>query len=187
VLNEGPRPDEPALPDPGGTIHISAVDRDGNLAALTQTHGVGYGSGVVVPGTGFVMSGGMFLFDPGPGSANSIGPRKRPLHNMCPTIVLKDGRPFATIGATGGRKIPATLHQILMHMLLRGKDIDDAFASSRVHFESRGPVFTFAVDEPAQDYLQKLGFEVRQGSANPHGIQLDLPHGLLLPASMRVS
>ncbi|MDI6827656.1 MAG: gamma-glutamyltransferase, partial [Armatimonadota bacterium] len=72
----------------GGTVHISAVDKDCNLVSLTLTHGLGLGSGVVIPGTGMVMSGGMFLFDPAPGKANSPGPRKRPLNNMSPTIVL---------------------------------------------------------------------------------------------------
>jgi gamma-glutamyltranspeptidase/glutathione hydrolase len=88
------------------TSHISTADLDGNLVALTQTHGGGFGSMVSVPGTGLLLGHGVGRFDPRPELVNSIAPGKSPLHNMSPMIALKEDRPFATYGIPGGRTIP---------------------------------------------------------------------------------
>src|SRR5262249_56545930 len=91
-------------PDPlRGTSHVAAADADGNLVAWTQTHGGGFGSGVMVKGTGVVLGHGMCRFEPRPGWANSVAPGKRPLHNMSPLIAVKDGKAVLALGATGGR------------------------------------------------------------------------------------
>src|SRR4029079_15058951 len=86
-----------------GTINLSAVDKDGNLAALTLTHGGGFGAGVTVPGLGLTLGHGMSRFDPHPGHPNSPGPHLRPLNNMCPTIICKNDKPLFALGARGGR------------------------------------------------------------------------------------
>ena len=88
------------------TRHISTADLDGNLVALTQTHGGGFGSKGSVPGTGLLLGHGVGRFDPRPELVNSIAPGKSPLHNMSPMIALKEDRPFATYGIPGGRTIP---------------------------------------------------------------------------------
>ncbi|MDH7481450.1 MAG: gamma-glutamyltransferase [Armatimonadota bacterium] len=168
----------------GGTVHISAVDKDCNLVSLTLTHGLGLGSAVVIPGTGMVMSGGMFLFDPAPGKANSPAPRKRPLNNMSPTIILKDGEPFITIGATGGRKIIGNMHSALVH-IARGLNVREAFLAPRIHFETRGKVFIECASPETQEYLRAWGFDVCQGSAELVGIQLDLDAERIISASWR--
>src|SRR5439155_11577341 len=93
----------------GGTIHLSAVDASGLAVALTFTHGEGFGACVTVDGLGLILGHGMSRFDPRPGRPNSIAPGKRPLHNMCPTVVTRGGKPVLALGATGGRRIPNTL------------------------------------------------------------------------------
>src|SRR5262249_29531268 len=89
----------------GGTIHLSAGDAQGNRVALTLTHGESFGAQVTVAGLGLILGHGMARFDPRPGRPNSPGPSKRPLHNMCPTVLLREGKPILAIGGTGGRRI----------------------------------------------------------------------------------
>src|SRR5260370_38556953 len=90
----------------GGTFHLCAVDGEGMMVALTLTHGDALGAMVTVEGLGLMLGHGMARFDPRPGRPNSVGPGKRPLHNMCPTVVLKDGRAVLALGGPGGRRTP---------------------------------------------------------------------------------
>jgi gamma-glutamyltranspeptidase/glutathione hydrolase len=118
-----------------GTIHLSAADGKGNWAALTLTHGGAFGAQVTVPGLGLTLGHGMFRFDPRPDHPNAPGPGKRPLHNMCPTIVLREGKPVLAIGGRGGRKIPNALFEVLSHYVGRGTPIEEALAKPRMHTE----------------------------------------------------
>lgn len=119
----------------GGTIHLSAADAKGNVAALTLTHGGGFGAQVTVPGLGVTLGHGMSRFDPRPGHPNGPGPGKRPLHNMCPTVVLRDGKAVLAAGGRGGRKIPNAVFEVLAQYLLRGATPAAAVAAPRVHTE----------------------------------------------------
>lgn len=104
---DSPQPGEVVYHEPMScTSHISTADAEGNMVSLTQTHGGGFGSMVTVPGTGLLFGHGVGRFDPRPGLANSVGPKKRPLHNMAPCMATIDGKPFATYGIPGGRTIP---------------------------------------------------------------------------------
>src|SRR5262245_6600128 len=119
----------------GGTIHLSAADAKGMMVAITLTHGGSFGAQVTVPGLGLTLGHGMSRFDPRPNHPNSPGPGKRPLHNMCPTIVLKDGRPVVAVGGRGGRRIPNALFEVLAQHVGRGSSMADAIASPRLHTE----------------------------------------------------
>lgn len=121
-----------------GTIHLSACDEAGNLAALTLTHGGSFGARVTVPGLGLTLGHGMSRFDPHAGHPNAPGPHKRPLHNMCPTIVAKNGRPLFAVGGRGGRKIPNAVTEVLLQLVARGKSLSEAVAAPRMHTE--GPL-----------------------------------------------
>jgi gamma-glutamyltranspeptidase / glutathione hydrolase len=94
------------------TTHITAVDKEGGIAALTTTLLSTFGSRLVLPGTGILLNNGVNWFDPVPGRPNSIGPGKRALTNMCPVIVARDGRPRFGLGASGGRRILAAVVQL---------------------------------------------------------------------------
>jgi gamma-glutamyltranspeptidase/glutathione hydrolase len=119
----------------GGTIHLSAADGKGNWAALTLTHGEAFGARVTVGGLGLTLGHGMSRFDPRPKHPNSPGPGKRPLHNMCPTVVLRDGKPVAALGGRGGRKIPNAVFGVLLALVGRGASFADALAAPRMHTE----------------------------------------------------
>jgi gamma-glutamyltranspeptidase/glutathione hydrolase len=78
------------------------------------------------------MNNGIMWFDPRPGGPNAIAPGKRPLSNMCPTVVeFKDGRRFA-LGASGGRRIMPAVLQIISFLVDFGMTLDDAFHTPRI-------------------------------------------------------
>ncbi|MCM0020637.1 MAG: gamma-glutamyltransferase [Tagaea sp.] len=141
------------LAEPAGTstTHFNVVDRHGNMVALTQTLLSIFGSRVVLPDTGILMNNGIMWFDPRPGRANSIAPGKRPLTNMCPTIVSRDGRPWMALGASGGRRVLPAVAQTLSFVLDHGMDLERAFHHPRIDVSGG----------PAVDYDPALPIDVR--------------------------
>src|SRR5262249_10537045 len=119
----------PAAPD-NGTTHLSVVDRDRNMVALTQT--LLMWSGVALPSTGIIMNNGMHWFDPAPGRANSIGPGKKVLSNMAPFLVLREGKPFMAIGAPGGRKIMNTNMQAMLGVIDHGLGLQESVEQPKI-------------------------------------------------------
>ena len=105
---------EAATGEPTCTTHLTAVDKDGMMVAMTTTLLSSMGSRLVLPRSGVLMNNGVMWFDPTPGSANAIAPNKRPLCNMCPVILLDgQGNPEIAGGASGGRRIMAAVFQML--------------------------------------------------------------------------
>lgn len=144
-----------------GTINLSAVDRNGNLAALTLTHGGAFGAGVTVPGLGVTLGHGMSRFDPHPGHPNSPGPHLRPLNNMCPTIICKNGKPLFALGARGGRKIPNAMAEAVLQIVAHGKGLTEALAAPRMHTEGTLALqFEKSWPESQVESLKKLGYTV---------------------------
>src|SRR5205807_2345213 len=109
-----------------------------------------FGAKVTVDGLGLILGHGMARFDPRPGRANSPGPGKRPLHNMCPTVVLRDGRPVLALGARGGRRIPNALFEVLTAYVGRQVALEAAVAAPRLHTEG-GMSLTLERGWPAAD------------------------------------
>jgi gamma-glutamyltranspeptidase / glutathione hydrolase len=108
------------------TTHITAIDRQGGIAALTTTLLSSFGSRYVLPGTGILMNNGVMWFDPRPGRANSIAPGKRALTNMCPVVVARDGVPWFGAGASGGRRILGAVLQLASFIVDFGMDPEAA-------------------------------------------------------------
>ena len=120
------------------------ADPQGGLVALTTTLNFAYGSGISVPGAGFLLNNEMddFTAKPGvanayglvQGSANAIAPGKRPLSSMTPTLVFRpDGRPWLATGSPGGSRIITTVLQVLLNRLVHGLNLASAVASPRIH------------------------------------------------------
>jgi gamma-glutamyltranspeptidase / glutathione hydrolase len=150
----------------GGTIHLSCADRHGNLVAVTLTHGVGYGARVTVDGLGLVLGHGMSRFEPKAGHPNSAGPRKRPLNNMCPTLVLREGRPVLAIGGAGGRRIPNALFDVLTHFTGLGATIEQAMAAPRLHTEGDLNLrLEKSWPEEEVAHLQAIGYKIERGNS----------------------
>ena len=117
----------------GGTTNITATDRHGNLIAITLTHGGGYGARVSVADLGMVLGHGMSRFDPRPGLPNSPGPRKRPMNNMCPTIIVRNGVPVFAAGGAGGTRIPNSMFEVLVNYAGLGTSMETAITSPRLN------------------------------------------------------
>jgi gamma-glutamyltranspeptidase/glutathione hydrolase len=150
----------------GGTVHLSAADVQGNLVALTLTHGSHFGACVTVPGLGLILGHGMSRFDPRPDHPNSVGPGKRPLHNMCPAIVLRKGVPVAALGGAGGRKIPNALFEVLIRYVGRGLSLEEAVAAPRLHTE--GDLNVLVEKNWPKEQVEKwkqIGYTVKTGAS----------------------
>ena len=122
------------------TTHFCAADSEGNMVALTQTLMSLFGSNVMLPKTGITMNNGMLWFDPEPNRPNSIAPGKRPLCNICPVVVAKDGKPWFCIGASGGRRIVPAVAQLSLMLIDRGLDVEAAFHQPRIDVSGVGPI-----------------------------------------------
>ncbi|MBS0517713.1 MAG: gamma-glutamyltransferase [Proteobacteria bacterium] len=122
------------------TTHFCAADSEGNMVALTQTLMSLFGSCVMLPKTGITMNNGMLWFDPEPNRPNSIAPGKRPLCNICPVVVVKDGQPWFCIGASGGRRIVPAVTQLSLMLIDRGLDVETAFHQPRLDISGVGPI-----------------------------------------------
>ncbi|SKA22239.1 gamma-glutamyltranspeptidase / glutathione hydrolase [Enhydrobacter aerosaccus] len=122
------------------TTHFCAADSQGNMVALTQTLMSLFGSGVMLPKTGITMNNGMLWFDPEPNRPNSIAPGKRPLCNICPVVVVKNGEPWFCIGASGGRRIVPAVTQLSLMLIDRGLDVEAAFHQPRLDISGVGPI-----------------------------------------------
>ena len=120
----------PAYQD--GTTHLCVMDGAGNAVSLTNTLMSGFGSGVVAAGTGVILNNGMMWFDPVPGHVNSIAPRKLPLNNMSPLLVLDEGGARLAVGASGGRRITNCVTNLVVKMLDFGLGPQQAIDAPRL-------------------------------------------------------
>ena len=127
------------------TTHLTVADRWGNIVSYTFTIEQIGGSGIVVPGRGFLLNNELTDFDPTPGLANSPGPGKRPRSSMSPTIVFSGGRPVLALGSPGGSTIITTVLQLLINQVDFGMSLPDAIAAPRA--SQRNTALTTA--EPA--------------------------------------
>jgi gamma-glutamyltranspeptidase/glutathione hydrolase len=171
------------------TTHLSVMDVDRNAVALTYTLENGYGSGIVVPGAGFLLNNEMGDFNAGPGLTDTSGligtppnlaaPGKRMLSNMTPTIVAKDGRPLLAVGAAGGRKIPGTVLQILLASLDFGMNVQEAIDAPRINHQWLPDAILyepFGLSSDTAEALRARGHTLSERPANEwsraHGIAL---------------
>jgi gamma-glutamyltranspeptidase/glutathione hydrolase len=134
-----------AIREPENTTHYSVVDAEGNAVAVTTTLNDSFGSRATAEGLGFLLNDEMddFTSKPGvpngygliQGPANAIGPGKRPLSAMTPTIVLKDGKLFLVLGSPGGPTIITTVANVLIGVVDFSLDIQEAVNAPRVHHQ----------------------------------------------------
>ncbi|WP_205610144.1 gamma-glutamyltransferase, partial [Myxococcus sp. CA018] len=90
-------------PRPGGTVYLAAADESGMMVSFIQSNYMGFGSGVVVPGTGISLQNRGHCFTAEAGHANEVAPRKRPSHTIIPAFAMDaDGAPRMAFGVMGG-------------------------------------------------------------------------------------
>ena len=164
-----------AVHDSPHTTHYSVVDSEGNAVAVTTTLNDSFGSRVTAEGLGFLLNDEMddFASKPGvpnlygliQGPANAIGPNKRPLSAMTPTIVLKDGKLFLVLGSPGGSRIITTVADILMGVIDYGMDIQQAVNAPRFHNQWLPDVVNVeeSFSPEILKSLEKMGHHVEKG------------------------
>ncbi len=128
-----------------GTTHFSVIDADGNGVACTETVNLTFGSYVVVPETGLLLNDEMDDFAARPGTPNAfglvqseaaaIGPGRRPLSSMTPTLLVRDGKAVLAVGASGGPRIITATLQVLLNRVRFGLPVADAVAAPRQHHQ----------------------------------------------------
>lgn len=144
----------------GSTTHLGVVDADGNAVSITQTLLSLWGSRVTVPGTGVLFNNGMMWFDPEPGRPNSVAGRKRPLSNMAPALLVRDGQIAASVGSSGGRKIMNCNAQLLLNLAVWGMEMGDALAAPRLDASTRALNVSSRMPAATVEGLRALGHPV---------------------------
>ena len=158
------------------TTHISIADSAGNIVSITTTLNGNYGSKTVVPGAGFFLNNEMddFSIQPGVpnqfgavgGSANAIQPGKRMLSSMSPTIVLKNGKLFAVLGAPGGTTIPSSVLLTFLRLVELKQNPIDAVNAPRLHHQWLPDIISVERGFPSERAaaLEQLGYAVKYRS-----------------------
>lgn len=139
------RPGTPEPYESEDTTHYSVMDESGNAVAVTYTLNFSFGSGITVPGAGFLLNNEMADFSAKPGTpnpfgmlggvANAVEPGKRPLSAMTPTIVTKNGKAVLVTGSPGGSRIITTVLQHLVNVLVHGQNVAVANNTPRIHHQ----------------------------------------------------
>ena len=148
----------PVLKD-GDTIYLSTADEQGNMVSLIQSNYRGMGSGIVVPGLGFMFQDRGELFSMEQGHANVFAPGKRPFHTIIPGFVMKDRKPWLAFGVMGGGMQPQGHVQVLTNQIDFGMGVQEAGDAARWQHEGD--------NEPTGEKMTEAGGYVQIESGVP--------------------
>ena len=158
------------------TTHLSVIDKEGNMVAITTTLNDTYGNKTIVAGAGFLLNNEMDDFSVKPGvpnmygalggEANSIQPGKRMLSSMTPTLVTIKGKPYISIGTPGGTTIPNQVYEGLVNIIDHKMTIKQAIDATRFHHQWIPDVLALESDFPEdiEAGLKNMGYKtIRRG------------------------
>lgn len=150
----------------GNTTHLTVIDEQGNIVALTASIEATWGTGLMVPDYGFLLNNQLTdfnvvpTFNPDPEAfnpgANDPASRKRPLSSMAPTIIFVDGEPVAAMGSPGGSRIINAVVNVMLNLIDHRMTLTDAVDARRISVTS-------ALDSAVADWEAGLGLSVRLG------------------------
>ena len=152
--------------DSGDTIYLCTADDEGNMVSLIQSNYRGMGSGIVVPGLGFMFQDRGELFSMEPGHANVYAPGKRPFHTIIPGFVMLGGKPWEAFGVMGGGMQPQGHVQVLTNQIDFGLNVQEAGDALRWQHEGD--------NEPTGEKMTESGGYVEVESGIPHETVRDL-------------
>ncbi|MBN4080923.1 gamma-glutamyltransferase [Caldithrix abyssi] len=145
------------------TTYLTVADNEGNMISFINSLGGGFGSGVVVPGTGFALQNRGVGFSLQEGRANTVGPGRRPFHTIIPGFVTKTGvdgkqEPWLSYGIVGGAQQPQAQVQVLLNIFLLDMDIQQALDAPRFrHWSGRRVSFETSISQSVIDELESMG------------------------------
>lgn len=155
------------------TTHFSIIDKDGNMVSNTYTLNFSFGSGISVPGVGFLLNNQMDDFSSKPGApngygllggtANAIESEKRPLSSMTPVLVLNKGKPWLATGSPGGSRIITIVYNFLLNKLVHHMNIASATVAPRIHHQWYPEILMLEAGFPLDTakMLTKKGHKIR--------------------------
>ena len=169
------------------TTHLGAADRDGNLVSCTQTAVSTFGSKVLTKGLGILWNNGMVWFNARPGAVNSIAPWKRPLVNMAPLMVTREGKALLSVGSPGGRQVTLANTNVVLNVLEFDMGPQQAITASRTDAAGVANLVDSRLDEGVVKALRQLGHSIRvvndveawYSFARPSAIVVDREKGVL--------
>lgn len=151
------------IPTDHGTVYLTAADEEGTMVSFIQSNYMGFGSGVVVPGTGIAMQNRGAGFTLQPGHPNEAAGGKRPLHTIIPAMVLREGQPVLSFGVMGGHMQPQGHVQMITRLFDYGQDVQQAVDAPRWYVDEQWRIHlepgSWNIDALA-DALRGRGHEV---------------------------
>lgn len=140
-------------PSGTSTTHFTIVDEAGNIASVTTSLGNAFGSGLLLPASGFFLNEAMTDFTT---TVNAMAPGKRPASTMTPMLVLRENRPFLAAGTKGGAAAPSTLLQLFLRLVVGGSDLQTAVSAPRYHHGGVPDEIHFERERAPQATIQAL-------------------------------
>lgn len=119
--------------DDNGTTSFSVADSEGNIVSFTQTINHFWGSYIIPEDCGFFLNDQLTSFSFSSGSVHYLAPYKQPVSHIMPTIILKDGKPYATLGSPGSMRIPSAVLQVILNLIDFDMDMQSAISNKRIH------------------------------------------------------
>ena len=179
--------------DKGDTTYITVVDKDRNAVSFINSLFESFGSGVVAGDTGIVLQSRGTGFSLDPNHPNHLEPGKRPFHTIIPAMVFKDGKLFMSFGVMGGAIQPQAHVQVLVNLIDRGMNIQQAIEAPRYRFTSGNGVLL--EDELTDALIKRLierghrrgrpdaGYTIRAQMGGGQAIIIDPVSGTLMGGS----
>ncbi|CAI6025105.1 Glutathione hydrolase-like YwrD proenzyme [Cohnella sp. JJ-181] len=154
----------PGKPRRGGTVYLCTADREGNMVSFIQSNYMGFGSGLVVPGTGIALHNRGCGFSLDPADDNVLQPGKRPYHTIIPGFLGKNGAPVGPFGVMGGFMQPQGHVQVVMNAIDFGLNPQAALDAPRWQWlEGKTVEFEHATPRHLFDQLVRRGHDARWG------------------------
>ena len=144
------------------TVYLAVADRDGNMVSFIHSIYEYFGSGVVIPGTGFVLQNRGAGFTIEDGHPNQVAPGKRPFHTLIPGFLTRDGEPLAAFGVMGGSMQPQGHVQVLLNMVEFGMDPQEAIDAARFRHRGGTRVAIENVTPILRARLEAMGHEITE-------------------------
>jgi gamma-glutamyltranspeptidase/glutathione hydrolase len=179
--------------DKGDTTYLTVVDKDGNAVSFINSLFESFGSGVVVGDTGIVLQSRGTGFSLDPNHPNRLEPGKRPFHTLIPAMVFKDGKLVMSFGVMGGAIQPQGHVQVLVNLIDRGMNVQQAIEAPRYRYMSGNGVLM--EDELTDAVIKRLierghrrarpdaGYTIRAQMGGGQAIMIDSATGTLMGAS----
>ncbi|MGQ9600118.1 MAG: gamma-glutamyltransferase [Anaerolineae bacterium] len=154
----------PGQPEHRDTIYLTTADEQGNAVSLVNSLYYGFGSGLVVPGTGICLQDRGACFTLQPGHPNCLAGRKRPYHTIIPAMALRDGRLWLSFGVMGGFMQPQGHFQVLINLIDYGLNPQSALDAPRFRVDERGGrqvAIETGVPLSTREALAAMGHEIQ--------------------------